>query len=73
MGGTTRVVVVWVWLGVVIDHSWISLIGVACFMGVSLRLGLCLGFGCGSVIIGVTPDIGCVWLTMQSYSMWLVA
>lgn len=22
------------------------------------------GFGCGSVMIGVTPIIGCVWLTM---------
>lgn len=22
------------------------------------------GFGCGSVMIGVTPDIGCVWGTM---------
>ena len=23
-----------------------------------------VGFGCGSVMIGVTPIFGCVWLTM---------
>lgn len=42
----------------------VSLIGVAHVM-----LGCCFwacvwGFGCGSVMIGVTLDIGCVCLTM---------
>ena len=59
-GDATRVVVAWVCWGL-----WlVSLIGVAHFM-----LGYCfwaclVGFGCGSVMIGVTPIIGCVWLTM---------
>lgn len=38
--------------------------GVVYVMGVSLCLGLCLGFGCGSVMMGVTLEIGCVCLTM---------
>lgn len=63
----TWVRVVGVLVGVVLGCGglWlVSLIGVAHVM-----LGCCfwaclVGFGCGSVMIGVTPIIGCVWLTM---------
>lgn len=30
-------------------------------------------FGCGSVMIGVTPVFGCVWDSMHSCGMWWVA
>ena len=37
-------------------------------------VGACvLVFGCGSVMIGVTPIFGCVWDSMHSCGMWWVA
>lgn len=55
-----------VWVGLVVGLSgygggvwgWFWCVWFHC-------VGACeRGFGCGSVMIGVTPDIGCVWLTM---------
>jgi len=42
----------------------VSLVGVRYVMGFRCLVACVGGFGCGSVMIGVTPEIGCVWLAM---------
>jgi len=53
------------WGGLVCWGLWlVSLIGVRYVMGFCCFRACVGGFGCGSVMIGVTPEIGCVWLAM---------
>ena len=59
--------VVGVLVGVVLGCGglWlVSLIGVAHVMRLDCFLACGRGFGCGSVRVEVTLNIGCVWLTM---------
>lgn len=44
--------------------DWFHLLVWGLLWGFRCCLACVWGFGCGSVMIGVTPDIGCVWLTM---------